>query len=228
MIEEQEHAEKTTEASEKENPQPQERRRNIMKGLLEIAIYIAIILACIYVIPTYVAQRTIVAGSSMNDNLQDKDNLLVNKLAYAFSGPNRFDVIVFYPHGNKHPDTFLDYMKGLLPHSDSEDALEKEETDDYYIKRVIGLPGETIQIQGSDIYIDGELLKEDYGKMPITNPGIAKTPLTLGEDEYFVLGDNREISLDSRYESVGPVKKELIAGKAVLRIWPVSGFGFIK
>lgn len=226
MIQEQEG--KTTEAAQSEKSQPEDRSKRIMKGFLEIAIYIAIILTCIYVIPTYVAQRTIVAGSSMNDNLQNKDNLLVNKLSYIFSGPERFDVIVFYPHGNKHPDTFLDYLKGLLPHGASEEEGEEQEEDDYYIKRVIGLPGETIQIQGSDIYIDGERLEENYGKMPITNSGIAKDPITLEDDEYFVLGDNREISLDSRYESVGPVKKELIAGKAVLRIWPFSGFGFVK
>lgn len=228
MIEEQEHTNKAADTPEDTSAQPEEHGRHIIKGMLEIAIYIAIILTCIYVIPTYVAQRTIVAGLSMNDNLQDKDNLLVNKLSYTFSDPERFDVIVFYPHGNTHPDTFFDYIKGLLPHSDSEDAEEMQEEDDYFIKRVIGLPGETIQIQGSDIYIDGERLEEDYGKMPITNPGIAKEPITLEDDEYFVLGDNREISLDSRYDSVGPVKKELIAGKAVLRIWPISSFGFIK
>ena len=227
MIEEQEHTNKTADALENESSQPEEHSRSIVKGILEIAIYIAIILTCIYVIPTYVAQRTIVAGLSMNDNLQDKDNLLVNKLSYTFSEPKRFDVIVFYPHGNTHPDTFFNYMKSLLPHGDSEDTGEMQEEDDYFIKRVIGLPGETVQIQGSDIYIDGERLEEDYGKMPITNPGIAKDPITLEDDEYFVLGDNREISLDSRYDSVGPVKKELIAGKAVLRIWPISDFGFI-
>ncbi len=226
MIEEQGSTNKTADTSESGASQPEERGKRIIKGVLEIAVYIAIILTCIYVIPTYVAQRTIVAGLSMNDNLQDKDNLLVNKLSYAFSDPERFDVIVFYPHGNKHPDSFFQYIRSLFVRSNSDEEMQEE--DDYFIKRVIGLPGETIQILGSDIYINGERLEEDYGKMPITNPGMAKEPITLEDDEYFVLGDNREISLDSRYDSVGPVKKELIAGKAVLRIWPISSFGFIN
>ena len=96
---------------------------------------------------------------------------------------------------------------------------------EYYVKRVIGLPGETVQIIGEEIYINGELLKEDYGKEPITNPGRAAEPITLGEDEYFVLGDNREVSLDSRYTQVGNVKRENIGGKAILRIWPLNQFG---
>ena len=124
---------------------------------------------------------------------------MVEKVSYRFSDPKRFDVIVFYPHGR--------------------------ESDDYYIKRVIGLPGETVQIKGNDIYINGKIIKENYGKDPMTESGIAAEPLKLGDDEFFVLGDNRAISEDSRYEEVGPVKRENIEGRAILRIYPFSKFG---
>ena len=89
------------------------------------------------------------------------------------------------------------------------------------------MPGETIQIIGSDIYIDGELLEEHYGKDLIADPGRAAVPITLGEDEYFVMGDNRSVSKDSRSEDVGNIKKKNIGGRAIFRIKPLSRFGTI-
>lgn len=98
----------------------------------------------------------------------------------------------------------------------------------YYIKRVIGLPGETIQIIGDTIYINGNVLKEYYGLEPMLSGGIAKEPIKLGKDEFFVLGDNRNESRDSRDgESVGVVKKKNIDGHAILRIYPFSRVGKI-
>ncbi|MBQ2320394.1 MAG: signal peptidase I [Lachnospiraceae bacterium] len=157
---------------------------------------------CITFVPRYVLQRTIVSGSSMESTLHNKENLLVEKVSYRFKDPDRFDVIVFYPYGR--------------------------ESDDYYIKRVIGLPGETVQIKGDTIYINGEEIKENYGKDPMVYAGIAEEPLKLADDEFFVLGDNREVSEDSRYEEVGPVKRENIEGKAILRIYPFSEFGIFE
>lgn len=165
----------------------------------ELIIDIIIILMCVIVIPRFVIQRTIVSGSSMETTLHDHDNLLVEKVSYLLGKPDRFDVVVFYPYG--------------------------KEEGEYYVKRVIGLPGETIQIIGDTIYINGEVLEEDYGKDPITEPGIAKDKLTLGKDEYFLMGDNREVSFDSRYEDIGPVKEDLIVGKALVRIWPMDSIG---
>ena len=147
-------------------------------------------------------QRTIVDGKSMMNTLKDGENLLAEKVSYRFGEPKRFDVIVFYPYGR--------------------------DNDAYYIKRVIGLPGETVQIKGSTIYIDGKPLKENYGKDPIDYAGIAEKPIKLGDDEYFVLGDNREISRDSRYEEVGKVKRKNIEGRAVLRIYPFNKFGTFR
>ncbi len=82
-----------------------------------------------------------------------------------------------------------------------------------------------MQIIGEDIYIDGEKLEENFGKDPIIEAGMADEPIKLGDDEFFVLGDNRTVSEDSRYEEVGPVKRENIEGKAILRIYPLSEFG---
>lgn len=168
----------------------------------ELVIDVVIILLCVIIIPRFVVQRTIVSGSSMENTLISGDNLLVEKLSYRFGLPDRFDVVVFYPYG--------------------------KEEGEYYVKRVIALPGETIQIIEDTIYINGEVLEEDYGKDPITEQGIASEALTLGDDEYFLMGDNREVSFDSRYEAVGPVHKDLIVGKALIRIWPFDSFGFFK
>ena len=100
---------------------------------------------------------------------------------------------------------------------------------EYYIKRIIGLPGETVQIdENGNIYINGELLEENYGAETIQNPGRAAKPITLGDDEYFVMGDNRNNSKDSRSEEVGNVKRSQIIGRAWLRIWPLNKFGLLK
>ncbi|MGF7143804.1 signal peptidase I [Anaerotaenia torta] len=185
-------------------PQPEEGQENKEKTgargfLYDIIFYAVLIFICIYILPNFVIQRTIVDGSSMADTLLDGEHLYVEKLSYRFDALDRFDIIVFYPYGR--------------------------ENEEYYVKRIIGMPGETIQIIGSEIYINGEALEEHYGKDPIADPGRAAVPITLGEDEYFVMGDNRSISKDSRTNEVGNVKKENIGGRAVFRIKPLSRFG---
>ena len=95
------------------------------------------------------------------------------------------------------------------------------------VKRVIGLPGETVQITGGYIYIDGELLQAEDGLNQVSLAGIAQHPVTLGRDEYFVLGDNRESSEDSRFVNIGNIKREQITGNAWIRIQPLVRFGRI-
>lgn len=171
------------------------------KELISWAMYIGFVIVVTWFILTFVGQRTVVDGRSMNATLNDRDNLIVEKLSYRFSDPERFDIIVFPPYDTK----------------------------EYYIKRIIGLPGETIQIdEEGNIYINGEILEEDYGLETIKNPGRAIEPVTLGEDEYFVMGDNRNNSVDSRDSRVGNVKRDAIIGKAWVRIWPLSDFGLLK
>ena len=177
------------------------REPGIIREILGGIFYIIVILVLTYVIITYVGQRTSVSGSSMETTLSDGDQLLVDKLSYRFQDPKRFDIIVF-------------------PYQYEENT--------YYIKRIIGLPGETVQIdENGNIYINGELLEENYGAETIQNPGRAAKPITLGDDEYFVMGDNRNNSKDSRSEEVGNVKRSQIIGRAWLRIWPFDQFGLL-
>lgn len=176
--------------------------KNILKEILSTSIYLLVVLCAAYLIITYVGQRTQVSGSSMETTLSDGDNLLVDKITYRFSKPKRFDIIVF-------PFQY--------------------DTDTYYIKRIIGMPGETVQIDyDGNIYINGSLLEESYGREVIQNPGRAAEPITLGEDEYFVMGDNRNNSSDSRDPSVGNIHRKDIIGRAWVRIWPFSKFGVLK
>lgn len=176
--------------------------KNIMKEILSTSIYLLVVLCAAYLIITYVGQRTQVSGSSMETTLSDGDNLLVDKITYRFSDPKRFDIIVF-------PFQY--------------------DTDTYYIKRIIGMPGETVQIDyDGNIYINGSLMEESYGREVIQNPGRAAEPITLGEDEYFVMGDNRNNSSDSRDPSVGNIHRKDIIGRAWVRIWPFSKFGVLK
>ncbi len=174
---------------------------DMKKEILSWVFYIAFVLVLTWVIITFVGQRTRVDGRSMMNTLSDGDNLIVEKLSYRFHDPERFDIIVFPPYGTK----------------------------EYYIKRIIGLPGETIRIdEEGNIYINGEILEEDYGAETIQNPGRAAQEITLGDDEYFVMGDNRNNSKDSRSEDVGNVKRSQIIGRAWLRIWPLNSFGLLK
>ncbi len=176
--------------------------KSIMRELFGWVLYILIVVGLTYLILTYVGQRTRVSGHSMETTLSDGDNLIVDKLSYRFGDPKRYDIIVF-------PYKY------------------KENT--YYIKRIIGLPGETVQVTDGYTYIDGELLESDvYGAEIMDNSGIAGEPLTLDEDEYFVLGDNRNNSSDSRDPSVGILTRDDLLGRAWIRIYPFDKMGVIK
>ena len=178
--------------------------KKVMREILSTGLYLLIVLCLTYLVIAFVGQRTEVNGGSMEPTSSDEDNLIVDKITYRFSDPERFDIIVF-------PFKY------------------KEKT--YYIKRIIGLPGETVQIdQQGNIYIDGEILNENYGKEVIQpdHIGLASQPITLGDDEYFVLGDNRNNSKDSRVSQVGNIKRDDIIGRAWVRIWPFDKFGVLK
>lgn len=178
-----------------------EKEKSVMQELLSWVIYLLIVVAVSFLIVTFVGQRTKVQGRSMETTLSDGDNLIVDKISYRFRDPKRFEIIVF-------------------PYQYQENT--------YYIKRIIGLPGETIQIKDGYIYINGELLEEEYGAEVMNQSGIAADPIELGEDEYFVLGDNRNHSADSRDPSVGVLKRDQLMGRAFVRIWPLGRVGFIS
>ena len=181
-----------------------DRRSKNLKVLKEIfgwILYILVVICVTYLIVTYVGQRTKVSGPSMEETLHDGDNLIVDKISYRFREPERFDIIVF-------------------PYQYAEDT--------FYIKRIIGMPGETVQIIDGEVYIDGEVLGENYGAEVMVNAGIAADPIELGEDEYFVLGDNRNHSSDSRDPNVGVLTREELIGRAWVRIFPFDKAGVIS
>ena len=176
--------------------------KNVVKEIFSTILYILVVLLGTYLLITFVGQRTSVSGSSMEPTLSNNDQLILDKISYRFSEPQRFDIIVF-------PFQYA------------------EKT--FYVKRIIGLPGETVQIElQGNIYINGQILNEDYGKETINFAGLAVEPITLGDDEYFVMGDNRNNSSDSRDPSVGNIRRSNIIGKAWVRIWPLNKFGVLK
>ncbi len=179
---------------------------NWVKEIIGMIIYIAFVILAVWLIITFVGQRTEVSGDSMNDTLQDMDNLWVSKLSYHLHEPERFDIVVF-PH------------------------IEEDGTSVYYIKRIIGMPGEKVRIdEEGNIYINDKLLDEDYGKETIIPSmiGRASNNVVLDKDEYFVMGDNRNDSKDSRFDEVGNITRDELEGKAVFRIWPLTKFGKVE
>lgn len=172
-----------------------EEKTSLKKEIISYIVCFLVTLVVVYLIVHFVGQRTIVEGESMQYTLMDGDNLIVDKLSYRFQEPERFDIIVF-------PVTEQDGRKT------------------HYIKRIIGLPGETVQVTGGKIYINGEVLEESYGSEVIAEGYLAAEEMTLADDEYFVMGDNRNHSTDSRI--IGPIKREIILGKAWCRFWPLT------
>lgn len=171
---------------------------NIMK-MIRYFCMVIVIMVCLH---CFIVQKVVVNGSSMEKTLSNQDCLLVEKLSYRFGNPDRYDIIVFQP-----------YEKNKKLH---------------YVKRIIGLPGETIQIIDGTIYINDVLLDEPYGTETMKNAGIAKEPVLLKENEYFVLGDNRNNSKDSRSLEVGIVMKKQITGKVFVCVWPFEHMSVLK
>ena len=163
---------------------------------------IAVTCLLAFVAVWYFGQSVSTVGDSMSPVLSNADVVLTNRILYNASSPRRGDIIVFKPKGNENAH--------------------------YYIKRIIGLPGETVEIIENNVYIDGEKLEEDYATSEMGDVGIADEKIELAGDEYFVLGDNRESSEDSRNADIGNVKREYIYGKAWFVVSPRKHFGFIK
>lgn len=174
----------------------------VLKSIFEWIIIIAMSFGISLLINKYVLETTQVIGDSMNPFLIEGDRLLVNKMAYAFTKPKRGDVIVFDP-----------------------EIDEKS-----FVKRVIALPGETIDIKDGNVYINDELLNESYltedGTFTYIEP--KKMPYVLGNDEYFVMGDNRSVSYDSRAESIGTITKNKIKGKVFFMVYPFDKLSHIS
>lgn len=147
-------------------------------------------------------ERFTIVGNSMKKELNNKDIVLINKAVYEFKDPERFDVVLFEAEG---------INEGKC-----------------YVKRIIALPGETIYIQNGKIYVNDMILVNDVTDVEVLTPGLASAKITLGENEYFVLGDNRNNSEDSRFYTIGNVKKENIIGQPWLKVYPFNAFGLVE
>lgn len=171
--------------------------REVCIWIVEILITLLVAFTLVY----FIGMRTSVVGQSMSETLDSGDAILVNRFIYKVTNPKPNDIIVFLPNGN--------------------------EKSHYYVKRVIGVPGDTVQIIDGEVYVNGELFEEEIDAAAIEEAGLADEEITLGQDEFFVLGDNRNNSEDSRYANIGNIKKEYIIGKAWFIVAPWGDFGFL-
>lgn len=182
------------------------RKRKINTGLLkEIAVWAGEILltnAAAVILVSFFGFRVSVVGPSMSPTLESGEQVLVNRFVYKLFDPKQNDLVVFLPNGN--------------------------EKSHYYVKRVIALPGDTVQVKDGVVYVNGEPFDEKVKVAAIENALMAADEITVGEDEYFVLGDNRNNSEDSRYASIGNVKKEYMIGEAWMIAYPWSKIGLLK
>lgn len=173
-------------------------KKQLIREVVIWIVEIILVILLAYFITAFGVEKTTMVGSSMDTTLKNEDKILINKMIYRFTSPKRFDIIVFKGAGREHSY--------------------------YTIRRVIGLPGETVQIIDGKIYIDGTELMEEINVDKISNGGLAKEPITLEENEYFVLGDNRNGSEDSRFGNVGNITEDSIVGKAWIRL---NSFNFV-
>lgn len=178
---------------DKSHRSPKER---LMSALSEILIYAVIFLLCLFLVPEFICCKYTVEGISMQDTLKEGEQLIGEKISYRLSEPKRFDVVIIQPY--------------------------EEQKKNYYVKRIIGLPGETIEVKGNSIFIDGEALDDSkYIREPMWET-TSYGPVKLEENQYFVMGDNRNYSIDSRETDIGPVTKDRIIAKVFLRVWPLK------
>ncbi len=180
----------------------QEKIQRNRSGIKELAVWaIEILIVCmaaVFLIAAF-GQRVSTAGDSMSPVLKNGDVLLINRLIYRVKSPSRGDIVAFRQNENGH----------------------------YLVKRIVGLPGETVQIVDGRVLIDGEELTEDIYVSDIGYAGEAQQPVELGEDEYFVMGDAHAVSDDSRLPSIGNVSRDNIYGQAWFIVSPGEDFGFI-
>ena len=164
----------------------------------QIAIVCLLAFVCVY----YFGQRAGMIGDSMSPELKNGNITLISKAAYSMGTPKRGDVVAFKPNGN--------------------------ESSHYYIKRIVGLPGETIEVVDGKIVVNGREIKERYETTKIEELGLLAEPVKLKNNEYFVLGDDRQNSEDSRSADIGAVKRSEIGGKVWFVVSPGKTFGFVR
>lgn len=183
------------------NRKKRKANRKVIKEVLIWMSEIAAVILTAFTLVYFVGFRTSAVGQSMAGTIYNGDTVLVNRFVYMVTDPKPNDIVVFRPNGN--------------------------EKSHLYIKRVIAGPGDTVQIRQGVVYVNDEVFAEAANAASIEEAGIAAEPIVLGTDEFFVLGDNRNNSEDSRFANIGNVKKEHIIGKVWFRIESFRAFGFL-
>lgn len=176
----------------------QEEKSSRVRLVVNWIVDVIVVISIAWFVVFAMGRQLVVSGQSMEPELSQGEVVLMNRIIYHLRKPERFDIVAFEKEGEKGK---------------------------YYIKRIIGMPGETIQIRDGVVYVNDQILEAEDGLKRAALAGLAEHPITLGEDEYFLLGDNRESSEDSRFVNVGNVKAEQIGGIVWFRIRPLSCFG---
>ena len=194
----------------------QRKRSGARSFLTELPILVLVALAVAVLIKTFLVQAFYIPSGSMIPTLEINDRVLVNKLAYRFGDPQRGDVVVFDSNGPEVDESVV----GVLRHVAEAVGLRTAATDDF-IKRVIAVEGDTVEIAGNQVLVNGEPVDEPYLPPGTVMPD--ERAVRVGPGEVFVMGDNREHSQDSRV--FGPIPVEEVVGRAFVRIWPPSRWG---
>lgn len=194
-----------------EEEQKREKRIAFIKEAVRFLIEAVVVVLIAWLIVTFALKKVSVIGSSMETTLYNGEDVIVNKTSYLLLSPRRGQVIAFYPEAEEEEEGEED------PEVMTDSVIQ--------IRRVIGLPGEKVLIKDGKIYIDGEVLEEDYEFESMNSAGRAINEIQLDEDEYFVLSDNRNDMDDSRNTSYTKVRKKNIIGKVLIRLDPLSLLG---
>lgn len=208
---------------EADGPAPVEAPPAKPRSLLhELPLLLGVAFIIAFLVKTFVAQAFFIPSESMVHTLEVGDRVLVSRMAYRLHEPRRGDVVVFTSPFDTPGQDDDDPLGTRVLHTVLESVGLRQPSTEDFIKRVIGLPGETIEGKGGTILINNRALSEPY----LAEPGVSDfPPTTIGEGEVWVMGDNRNRSSDSRV--FGPIKDSKIVGRAILRIWPVTRLGFL-